>query len=117
MRIVFIGAVEFSLRALEHSLDINADIAEVCTLKESKFNCDHIDLASLSEERGLPWYYVAYFDSLDCRDWIQQKSPDVIFCFGWSKLLMYYLLSLAPLGVVGFHPVALPANRGLHPLV
>jgi len=26
-------------------------------------------------------------------------------------------LGIAPLGVVGFHPAALPANRGRHPLI
>ena len=39
------------------------------------------------------------------------------FCFGWSRLIREPLLSLAPLGVIGFHPAALPANRGRHPII
>jgi methionyl-tRNA formyltransferase len=50
-------------------------------------------------------------------DWSGGRAPDVIFCFGWPRLLKEELLTLAPLGVVGFHPAALPANRGRHPLI
>jgi methionyl-tRNA formyltransferase len=49
--------------------------------------------------------------------WIRAKVPDVIFCFGWSKLLKQKLLKLAPLEVVGFQPAALHANRGRHPVL
>ncbi|HTE46552.1 MAG TPA: formyltransferase family protein [Gemmatimonadaceae bacterium] len=49
--------------------------------------------------------------------WIADRKPDVIFCFGWSRLLKQRLLQLAPLGVVGFHPTLLPSNRGRHPLI
>ena len=117
MRIVFIGTVEFSLRALEHLLAMNAEIVGVCTLQESKFNADHVDLSSVSEAHGLPWFYAEDINSVAALSWIQDKSPDVIFCFGWSRLLKQDLLRLAPLGVVGFHPAALPANRGRHPLI
>ena len=44
-------------------------------------------------------------------------APDVIFCFGWSRLIKKTLLNIAPLGVIGFHPALLPANRGRHPLI
>jgi methionyl-tRNA formyltransferase len=43
--------------------------------------------------------------------------PDVIFCFGWSRLIREPLLSLPALGVIGFHPASLPANRGRHPII
>ncbi len=48
---------------------------------------------------------------------IADRRPDVVFCFGWSRLLRLPLLRVAPLGVVGFHPADLPANRGRHPLI
>jgi len=117
MRIVLIGAVEFSRRALERLLVMNADIVGVCTLQKSMLNADHADLSVVSEAHGLPWRYAEDINSSAVRDWIQGKSPDVIFCFGWSKLLKQDLLKLAPLGVLGFHPAALPANRGRHPLI
>ena len=117
MRIVFIGTVEFSLRALERLVALNAEIVGVCTLQESKFNADYIDLSSFSEAHGIPSLYADDINSTETLTWIQEKSPDVIFCFGWSRLIKQDLLELAPLGVVGFHPAALPANRGRHPLI
>jgi len=117
MRIVFIGAVEFSRRTLERLLAMNAEIVGVCTLQESEFNADHEDLSAVSETHGIPWLYAEDINSAGTLSWIQDKSPDVIFCFGWSRLLKQDLLRLAPLGVVGFHPAALPANRGRHPIV
>jgi methionyl-tRNA formyltransferase len=117
MRIVFIGAVEFSRRALERLLAMHAEIVGVCTLQDSKFNADHVDLGAISEAHGLPWFYAEDINSTEALSWIQDKAPDVIFCFGWSRLLKQDLLRLAPWGVVGFHPATLPANRGRHPLI
>lgn len=117
MRIVFIGAVEFSLRALERLLALDAEVVGVCTLEESKFNADHADLSSISDAHAIPYFYAIDINSPESLNWIKSKSPDVIFCFGWSRLLKQDLLNLAPLGVVGFHPTALPSNRGRHPLI
>ena len=117
MHIVFIGTVEFSLSALEQLVALNAEIVGVCTLKASTFNSDHVDLSSFSEAHGIPSLYADNINSTKTLGWIQEKSPDVIFCFGWSRLLKHDLLELAPMGVVGFHPAALPANRGRHPLI
>jgi methionyl-tRNA formyltransferase len=117
MKIVFIGAVELSRRALEQLIAIQAEIVGVCTLKESSFNADHTDLSSVCEARSIPWTYAPDINSEQTFRWVADKRPDVIFCFGWSKLLRKSLLNLAPLGVVGFHPAALPANRGRHPLI
>jgi methionyl-tRNA formyltransferase len=117
MRIVFIGTVELSLRALEHLLVLGEDVVGVCTLPESKFNADYADLSFLSEEQGLPWIYAEDINSAKTLNWIRDRKPDVIFCFGWSRLLKQELLDIPPLGVVGYHPAALPANRGRHPLI
>lgn len=117
MRIIFVGAVEFSLRALDKLLKLNAKIVGVCTSKESKLNSDHVDLRAFSVSHGIPCFYVDDINSKETLNWIKDKSPDVIFCFGWSKLIKQDLLKLAPFGVIGFHPAALPANRGRHPIV
>lgn len=117
MRIVFIGMVEFSQHALERLLTMNAEIVGVCTLQESTFNADYVDLSALSQAHSIPWCYAEDINSAQVLNWIQSKSPDIIFCFGWSRLLRQDLLRLAPMGVIGFHPAALPANRGRHPLI
>lgn len=117
MRIIFIGAVEFSLHALEKLISLNAEIVGVCTLKESNFNADHVDLTSIATANAIPCLYASDINSSEVLTWIKSKAPDVIFCFGWSKLIKEKLLNLAPLGVIGFHPAALPMNRGRHPII
>ena len=117
MRIVFIGTVEFSRRVLERLVEIEADVVGVCTLKESAFNADHCDLSHICEVHGIPWVYAPDINSEETLQWISDRRPDIVFCFGWSKLLRARLLHLAPMGVVGFHPAALPANRGRHPII
>lgn len=116
MKVVFIGAVQFSAKCLEAVFNSNAEIVGVCTLKESKFNSDHQDLYPLAEKFDLPCTYIDDINSESSLRWISEKKPDVVFCFGWSKLLKKEILGAAPLGVVGFHPTALPLNRGRHPL-
>ena len=117
MRIVFVGAVEFSRSVLDYLLSLHASVVGVCTLRNSKSNADHVDLASTCESNSIPWTYAEDINSAEALAWISEKAPDVIFCFGWSRLLKHDLLALAPLGVIGFHPSALPANRGRHPLI
>lgn len=117
MRIVYIGNVEFSLVMLKGLIELNAEVVGVCTLKKSSFNADHVDLSHFSDLHGIPSHYVNDINSRETLDWIRKKSPDIIFCFGWSRLIKQDLLDLPPLGIVGFHPAALPANRGRHPII
>ena len=117
MRIVFIGCVEFSASALERLLSLGADIVGICTLQASTFNSDHVDLSAIANRVGIPSIYSPDINSKESIDWIKEKSPDIIFCFGWSKLLGSDLLGLSSRGVIGFHPAALPDNRGRHPLI
>lgn len=117
MRILFIGAVAFSAHALRELLAMHAEIVGVCTLTQSAFNADHVDLTPIAEQAGVPVRNTPDLNIPEVLDWIRERQPDVIFCFGWSRLIRNHLLSLPPLGVIGFHPAALPANRGRHPLI
>ncbi len=117
VRIVFIGTVEFSRLALAKLVAIDAEVVGVCTLQGSSFNADYADLRPLCREHGIQFKITEDINSAETLSWIRECAPDVIFCFGWSRLLKDDLLSVARLGVVGFHPAALPANRGRHPLI
>jgi methionyl-tRNA formyltransferase len=117
MRIVFIGTVAFSLRMLEHLIAVGAEVVGVCTKQISSFNADFADLVPVCHRNDISYKYVDDINSPETLTWIRERKPDVIFCFGWSFLLKQGLLRLAPLGVVGYHPAALPANRGRHPLI
>ena len=87
MRIVFIGAVEFSLSALQQLVALDAEIVGVCTLKDSKLNSDHADLSRFSKAHHIPCFYAEDINSAEALTWIEGKAPAVIFCLGWSKLL------------------------------
>ena len=117
MRIVFIGCVKFSEDALQQLVEMNANMVGVCTKEESVFNTDHVDLRSFCELNEIPWIYSDNINSDHTSSWIRTLHPDVIFCFGWSEIIKDELLGIPPMGVVGFHPTALPKNRGRHPLV
>lgn len=86
-------------------------------MRSGRINSDYVDLSDLVGP-STPLLYVedAAGDGAQA-DWLRVTAPDLIFCVGWSRLLGDQVLKVAPLGVIGFHPAALPANRGRHPLV
>ncbi|BAO56740.1 formyltransferase family protein [Nonlabens marinus] len=117
MKIFFIGSVSFSEKALLKIIDLNAHIVGVATKSKSNFNADHADLSLISEKNKIPWKYVKDINAPHIIEWIRSLNPDAIFCFGWSSLIKQELLFMTRIGVVGFHPTALPFNRGRHPLI
>ena len=117
MKIFFIGTVEFSKIALQKLIELKAQVVGVCTKENSEFNSDFADLKPLCEKNKIPFKYVNNVNSKDNCYWIKSFNPDIIFCFGWSNLLKKDILTLAPMGVLGFHPSKLPKNRGRHPLI
>jgi len=117
MKIFFIGSIQFSEKILIHLIKIKANIKGVYTLKSSKNNSDHIDLTNICVKNNIPCKYTDNINSDESLDWIKSFEPDIIFCFGWSRLLKNELLTLASLGVLGYHPTLLPANRGRHPII
>ncbi len=117
MRIVLIGTVEFSKRILQKLIELNAQVVGVCSKEKSKFNSDFANLRPLCEKNKIPFKFVNDINSKDNYNWINSLNPDIIFCFGWSNILKKEILTLAPMGVLGFHPSKLPKNRGRHPLI
>lgn len=117
MRIFFIGTVKFSHAVLELLLKEKANIVGVATKQASDFNADYADLAPLCQKNNVPFKYVKDINHPNNVQFIRDCDPDVIYCFGWSSLLKTGVLELPKLGVIGFHPAALPENRGRHPLI
>jgi methionyl-tRNA formyltransferase len=117
MKIVFIGSVLFSATALEKLISIGAKVVGVITKKESKVNSDFFDLSAIALKNNIPFNYTSNINSSDTFQWVKEKNPDVLFCFGWSNLIKADILSIAKYGVIGFHPSLLPNNRGRHPLI
>ena len=117
MKIVFIGCVRFSYYCLKTILDNNYKVSGVCTLRESDFNSDFFDLTELSKQHNIPVKYTIDINNTENVNWIRSLDPDIIFCFGWSKLLKKEILEISKNGVIGYHPAHLPRNRGRHPTI
>lgn len=117
MRIVLIGTVIFSRHMLQQLIEMGAAVEGVCTAQSAQLNSDYADLGPLCERHDIPLLRTDDINGAPTLEWIRARRPDVVLCFGWSRLIGRELLSLPPLGVVGYHPAELPANRGRHPLI
>ena len=117
MRILFIGCVLSSYRLLSELMENKKNVIGVITKNSSDFNADFTDLTPLCTKHSIPYHYVNNINDADSMEFIRSLSPDICYCFGWSQLLGEDLISAFPKGVVGFHPTALPKNRGRHPLI
>ena len=118
MRIVFIGCVDFSYVLLSQLLSLpDAEIVGVVTRESSNFNTDFRSLKPLSDQADIPCFLDAGNRQEEMSTWITSLSPDVIYCFGWPYLLQKAVLEIPSSGVIGYHPTALPRNRGRHPII
>lgn len=117
MRIVLIGCVKSSDYFLRQMIIHSYIPVGVVTKCESAFNSDFVNLAPLCEESGIPCIQVTDVNADSSANFIKECRPDIIYCFGWSQLVKTAILSIPPLGAVGFHPAKLPQNRGRHPLI
>jgi len=117
MRILFIGAVKLSYHALTTVLEAKGNVVGCITQPDAGINSDYMDISSICKLKGIPLFNTRDVNCTDTMDWVLTMKPDIIFCFGWSRLLKKDLLMLPPLGVVGYHPAELPKNRGRHPLI
>lgn len=117
MRIVYIGCVESSYVFLESLLNAGAEIVGVVTKETSSYNADFMDLTPLCRKYKIPFYYTKNSNDDATYEFIQSCRPDLAFCFGWSQLISEKIIESIPNGMVGFHPAALPNNRGRHPII
>ena len=118
MRTVFIGSIAYAHEALARLLTIDGvELVGVVTRRGSTFNPDFRCLAPLAEQAGAPVWYADGRPQADMAAWLGTVAPEVIYCMGWSRLLGPEILAIPPRGVIGYHPAALPKNRGRQPIV
>lgn len=117
MRIIYIGAVDFSQHCLKVVLGNQGDVVGIVTTKNAKNNSDYLDLTPIAVEHKIPIHYCKSVNDPETIGWIKDLAPDIIFCWGFSQLIKTELLSLPPQGIIGVHPALLPQNRGRHPLI
>lgn len=117
MRIVLIGCVRSSEFFLNLLISHGYAPVGVVTKSCSQFNSDFVDLAPICRTSGIPYIQVTDVNAEYTVDFIKKCTPDVVYCFGWSQLVKATILTIPPLGVIGFHPAKLPQNKGRHPLI
>jgi methionyl-tRNA formyltransferase len=120
MRILFVGAVEFSRHCLEEVLMAGGEVIAILTLPKEKagFYSDYMDLTDVATQHHIPIYKldkkISHPDNVAL---IRSLEPDVIFVFGWSQIITKEIIEIPRDGVIGTHPALLPKNRGRHPLI
>jgi methionyl-tRNA formyltransferase len=119
MKVVFIGCVEFSKLLLEEILASHTvEVVGIVTKEMSSVNSDFYNLHEVAGTENISkFYFNTKQPASEMTAWIKSKSPDIIFCFGWSHLIPMEVISCAPHGVIGYHPAELPKNRGRHPII
>lgn len=114
---IFIGCVESSYVILRHMLENGMKVSGIITMDSSATNADFHSLAPLAKEYGIDCFTTKDINDAETMEFVSSKTPEVIYCFGWSRLISRELLSLPKYGIIGFHPAALPYNRGRHPII
>ena len=118
MRIVFMGCVDFSHALLSKVLTLpDAKVVGVITRESSAFNTDFCSLRPLADRANIPCFFDAGNSQEEMATWMTSLAPDVVYCFGWPYLLRKTILGIPLIGVIGYHPTALPKNRGRHPII
>ena len=69
------------------------------------------------KKKKIPFVYCKKINNPKIINWIKNKKPDYIFCFGWSELLSSSILKIPKKGSIGYHPSELPKNKGRHPII
>lgn len=117
MKILFVGNVYSSRVFLMTLINMKADIVGVLSKTDDGFNSDYEDLSGLCEERKISFLSVDDINEERAVSFVRKRNPDIIYCFGLSQIIRRELLSIPRMGAVGYHPAALPNNRGRHPII
>lgn len=122
VRTAFIGCVDMSRRLLDAAAAVpEVEIVAVVTRAASSTNADFACLADQAAELGTACLALGErgreAPASTIRDFLIAKRVELGLCCGWSRLLSPATIAAVPRGIIGFHPAALPRNRGRHPLI
>jgi methionyl-tRNA formyltransferase len=118
IKTAFIGCVALSEAVLAKLMNMpQIALAGIVTRRASPINADFRSLETLAHKAGSPVFLADGNDQKGMAKFIRELAPELIVCIGWSYLLKRDILAIPPRGVVGYHPAALPRNRGRHPLI
>ena len=91
-------------------------LAGCITSKDNSLNLDYCNFENLLIKNKIHYLVSNNVNSKKSYYFIKNKKPNLIFCFGWSRLIKKKVLSI-PKFTLGYHPTKLPANKGRHPII
>lgn len=114
MRTVLVGAVESTAVALRTMAEAGSPFNALVTLPPERLHqhSDSSDLGPTANELGTPVILTGNINEPETIQAIATFEPDVIFVIGWSQICKREFRDLARNGTIGYHPSALPENRG-----
>jgi methionyl-tRNA formyltransferase len=114
MRTVLVGAVESTRIALEVLAGHGVPPAALFTLPraESRRHADYVDLRPVAAQWNVPVRDIVSVNAPEVLDEVRALEPTYAFVIGWSQICRRPFLDIPRAGAIGFHPAALPENRG-----
>lgn len=114
MKSILIGSVGSSKQMLEAMVEVRFPITCVFSLdEEASANVSgYQPIHEIAEKNGIKYKKFKRINDRENVELIQNIAPDYIFVIGLSQLVKKEIIDSAKIGVVGFHPTALPKMRG-----
>jgi len=113
-RAVLVGAVGSTAVAIRAFARSDWELSLCVTLPPEKAarHSDYVDLFDEARMAGAEVFFTSATNEPDTLAAIRAARPDCIFVIGWSQICGPDFLAIAPGGVIGYHPAALPRLRG-----
>lgn len=120
MRIVFMGAPEFSVPILERLLLGEHELVAVYTQPDRPAGRGRAlafsAVKKVALERGLKVLQPASFKELGAIEFLARLRPDVIVVAAFGRILPREVLAIPPFGCINLHTSLLPRHRGPSPV-
>lgn len=120
MRIVFMGAPQFAVPALERLISGKHNIVAVYTQPDRPAGRGRVPsfppIKRAAMEHGLEVRQVANFTGADSVASLAELSPDAIVVAAYGQILPPRVLAVPPFGCINLHPSLLPRHRGPTPI-
>ena len=115
-RVVFVGGLDDGRRAVQELLDHpRVDLVGVFVLDEEA--AGSVAGFRTFDDLVAPPVLRKIAKVREHADEIAALRPDLVVVVGFSQIIPPAVLSVPPLGVVGFHTAALPGRRGASPVI
>ncbi len=114
MKSILIGSVGSSKKMLEAMIEVGFPITCVFSLDEDVSNSvsGYEPIHEIAAQNGIQYKKFKKINDRENVELIKSIEPDYVFVIGLSQLVSKDIIDSAKVGVVGFHPTALPKMRG-----